>query len=175
MRKIGEKTGLFTTDKRESQDLCSGDYRDFIDDSTGPGNFVNEKGLILGLHKGIENYTIGQRRGLGISSSTEPYYVIGIKPDSNEVVLGYTDDLLNKGMLVSRCNWIAVPKPDFPIKVDAKIRYRDNGATATLTELKQDLIEVLFSEEKRAVTPGQIAVFYEGDTVIGAGIIEKGF
>ena len=96
VRKIAEEAGLFTMDKRESQDLCSGDYRDFIDDSTGPGNFVNEKGLILGLHKGIENYTIGQRRGLGISSSTEPYYVIGIKPDSNEVVLGYTDDLFQK-------------------------------------------------------------------------------
>jgi tRNA-specific 2-thiouridylase len=175
VRKIAEDAGLFTTDKRESQDLCSGDYRDFIDDSKGPGNFIDESGLILGRHKGIENYTIGQRRGLGISSSTEPWYVIGIKPGSNEVVLGFNSDLLNKGMIVSKCNWIATPRPDFPIKVDAKIRYRDNGAPAILTEVEEDLIEVVFSEERRAVTPGQVAVFYDGDTVIGAGIIEKGF
>ncbi len=175
VRKIAEEAGIFTTDKRESQDLCSGDYRDFIDDSKGPGNFTDESGLILGSHKGIENYTIGQRRGLGISSSAEPWYVIGIKPMSNEVVLGFNSDLLNKGMMVSKCNWIATSRPDFPIKVDAKIRYRDNGAPAILNEVGEDLIEVLFSEERRAVTPGQVAVFYNGDIVIGAGIIQKGF
>ena len=175
VRKIAEEAGLFTTDKRESQDLCSGDYRDFIDDSKGPGNFIDGSGLILGRHKGIENYTIGQRRGLGISSSSDPWYVIGIKPDNNVVVLGINSDLLNKGMMVSKCNWIAAARPDFPVKVDAKIRYRDKGAPAILTEIGEDLIEVLFSEERRAVTPGQIAVFYDGDTVIGAGIIQKGF
>ncbi len=175
VRKIAEKAGLFTTDKRESQDLCSGDYRDFIVDSKGSGNFVDNKGLILGKHKGIENYTIGQRRGLGISSSTDPYYVIGIKPENNEVILGFNNDLLNKGMIVSRCNWIAVEKPNFPIIVDAKIRYRDNGSPATLTEIKEDTIQVLFDNERRAVTPGQIGVFYIGDSVLGAGIIEKGF
>lgn len=173
VRKIAEEAGLFTTDKKESQDLCSGDYRAFIDKSNGPGNFINDKGLILGLHKGIENYTIGQRRGLGISSSSEPWYVIDINPGSNEVVLGVDSDLLNKGMLVSGVNWISIIKPDFPLKVDAKIRYRDNGAPATLTEYSEDIIEVKFSKDRRAVTPGQIAVFYNGDTVIGAGIIEK--
>ncbi len=175
VRKIAEEAGLFTTDKKESQDLCSGDYRDFIDKSRGPGDFVDESGLILGQHKGIENYTIGQRRGLGISSSTEPWYVIGIRPEKNKVVLGYNNDLLNKGMIVTKCNWISTPKPDFPIKVDAKIRYRDNGVPAIITEIEEDLIRVLFSEERRAVTPGQIAVFYDADTVVGAGIIEKGF
>ncbi len=174
VRIIAEQAGLFTTGKKESQDLCSGDYRDFIDKSRGPGNFIDESGIILGKHKGIENYTIGQRRGLCISSSTEPYYVIAIQPKSNEVILGFNSDLLNKGMIVSLCNWISVEKPDFPITVDAKIRYRDNGAPATLTEIKQDVIEVIFSEERRAVTPGQVAVFYDEDTVIGAGIIEKG-
>jgi len=175
VRAIAEKADLFTTHKKESQDLCSGDYRDFIDKSRGPGNFIDENSLVLGKHKGIENYTIGQRRGLGISSSTDPYYVIAIRPVSNEVVLGFNYDLLNKGMFVSKCNWISCSKPDFPITVDAKIRYRDNGAPAVLKEIKEDLIEVNFFEERRAVTPGQVAVFYEQNTVVGAGIIEKGF
>ncbi len=175
VRKLADKAGLFTTNKKESQDLCSGDYREFIDKSKGPGNFVNENKLILGQHKGIESYTIGQRRGLGISSSTEPYYVIGINPESNEIILGFDNDLLNKGMIVSKCNWISCIKPDFPINVNAKIRYRDNGAPAILKEIKEDFIEVSFFTERRAVTPGQIAVFYDEDIVIGAGIIDKGF
>jgi len=175
VRKMAEAAGLFTTNKKESQDLCSGDYRQFIDKSKGPGNFIDESGFVLGQHNGIENYTIGQRRGLGISSSTEPWYVIGIRPEKNEVVLGYNNDLLNKGMMVSNCNWISTPRPDFPIKVDAKIRYRDNGASAILRDIEEDLIEVSFSEDRRAVTPGQIAVFYNGDIVVGAGIIQKGF
>lgn len=175
VRKIAEKAGLFTTHKKESQDLCSGDYRDFIDKSKGQGNFIDENRLILGKHKGIENYTIGQRRGLGISSNTNPYYVIAIKPDSNEVVLGFNNDLLSKGMIVLNCNWMSCSKPAFPLKVDVKIRYRDKGAPATLTEIKNDIIEVNFFKERRAVTPGQIAVFYDEDIVVGAGIIEKGF
>ncbi|MEA1911415.1 MAG: tRNA 2-thiouridine(34) synthase MnmA [Spirochaetota bacterium] len=175
VRKMAEEAGLFTTNKKESQDLCSGDYREFIDKSRGPGNFIDENRLILGKHKGIENYTIGQRRGLGISSSTEPYYVIGINPESNEIILGFDNDLLNKGMVVSRCNWISCIKPDFPITVNAKIRYRDNGAPAILKDIKEDIIEVNFFTERRAVTPGQIAVFYDKDIVVGAGIIEKGF
>lgn len=175
VRKIAAEAGLFTTDKRESQDLCSGDYRDFIDKSKGPGNFVSDNGLILGQHKGIENYTIGQRRGLGISSSGEPWYVIGIKSEKNEVILGINNDLLNKGMIVSKCNWISTPKPDFPLKADVKIRYRDNGAPAVITKYGENLVQILFSKERRAVTPGQIAVFYDGDIVVGAGIIENGF
>jgi len=175
VRKIAKEAGLFTNSSKESQDLCSGDYREFIDKSKGPGNFIDENSLILGKHKGIENYTIGQRRGLGISSSTEPYYVIGIKPLSNEVVLGFNNDLLNKGMLVYKCNWISCSKPVFPMTVDAKIRYRDNGAPAILTESEGNRVEVTFFDERRAVTPGQVAVFYEQDTVVGSGIIEKGF
>jgi tRNA-uridine 2-sulfurtransferase len=173
VRRIAEEAGLFTYNKSESQDLCSGNYRDFIVESKGPGNFVDSKGIKLGVHKGIENYTIGQRRGLGISSNTEPYYVTGIKSDINEVILGFNTDLLNSGMLVSECNWISVEKPDFPMAVNAKIRYRDNGAPATLTEISSNLIQVNFNEERRAVTPGQIAVFYDNEIVIGAGIIQK--
>ena len=175
VREIAKEAGLFTFDKSESQDLCSGDYRDFIDNSSGPGNFINTDGIILGEHKGIENYTLGQRRGLGISSNTEPYYVIGIKSNTNEVVLGYDNDLLNSGMLVSDCNWISTENPVFPLKADAKIRYRDKGAPAILTKINTNIIKVDFNSERRAVTPGQVAVFYNDNIVIGAGIIEKGF
>jgi len=175
VRVIAKEAGLFTFDKNESQDLCSGDYRDFIEDSLGSGNFINSKGIFLGKHRGIENYTLGQRRGLGISSNTEPYYVVEIKSNTNEVVLGYDKDLLNKGMLVSECNWISTEYPVFPLKVDAKIRYRDKGAPAILTESDNGILRVDFNYERRAVTPGQVAVFYDGNNVIGAGIIKKGF
>jgi len=175
VRKIAQEAGLFTFDKSESQDLCSGDYRDFIIDTKGPGNFINSEGIKLGDHKGIENYTLGQRRGLGVSSNTEPYYVTGINPEKNEVILGYDNDLLNRGMIVIDCNWISIEKPVFPLKVDAKIRYRDTGAPAILTENTCNSIRVDFDKERRAVTPGQIAVFYDEDIVVGAGIIEKGF
>jgi tRNA-uridine 2-sulfurtransferase len=175
VREIAKNAGLFTTQKRESQDLCSGDYRAFISNSKGAGNFIDKDGTILGLHKGIENYTIGQRRGLGISSNKKPYYVIAINPDKNEIILGFNNDLLNKGMIVSDCNWISTPKPKFPITVSAKIRYRDNGAMAELNDGKNGIVTVIFQEERRAVTPGQVAVFYENDSVVGAGIIERGF
>jgi len=175
VRKIAEDAGLFTSISRESQDLCSGDYRDFIDTTLGPGKFVDALGNILGQHKGLENYTIGQRRGLGISSNTLPYYVTGIKVESNEVILGFDNDLLNKGMVVSSCNWVSVEFPEFPLSIDAKIRYRDNGAPAIVTQIENDRFNVEFKEERRAVTPGQIAVFYDGEMVVGAGIIEKAF
>lgn len=175
VRLIAEKIGLFTSKKKESQDLCSGDYRDFIDKLRGPGKFVDENNIILGQHKGIENYTIGQRRGLGISSGTDPYYVTGIRPETNEVILGFNTDLLNMGMIVSDCNWISCVKPAFPLTLNVKIRYRDSGAPAILNISKNNSVEVNFLQERRAVTPGQVAVFYDDDTVVGAGIIEKGF
>jgi len=175
VRKIAEDLGLFTSISKESQDLCSGDYRDFIDNTLGPGQFVDAYGNILGQHKGLENYTIGQRRGLGISSNTLPYYVTGIKVESNEVILGFDNDLLNKGMIVSSCNWISIEFPELPLYIDAKIRYRDKGAPAIVTQIENDKFKVVFEEERRAVTPGQVAVFYKGNTVVGAGIIEKSF
>ncbi len=175
IRKIAENAGLFTSVSKESQDLCSGDYRDFIDKSLGPGKFVDLAGNILGEHKGLENYTIGQRRGLGISSNTLPFYVTAIKVESNEVILGFDNDLLNKGMIVSSCNWVSVEFPLLPLYVTAKIRYRDSGAPAKVTQIEDDRFKVEFKEERRAVTPGQIAVFYDGDMVVGAGIIEKAF
>ncbi len=172
VREIAENIGLFTAMKKESQDLCTGDYRDFITSKPGTGNFVDKDGNILGKHKGIEHYTIGQRRGLGISSSTEPYYVTQIIPEENTVVLGFDGDLKSTEMTVNNTNWLPFTEPDLPMNVTCKIRYRDNGAPAVIADRTSDgKYRVLFKEERRAITPGQIAVFYDSNEVIGAGII----
>lgn len=174
VKEIAASAGLFTAQKRESQDLCTGDYRDYIEDThDSKGNFIDRKGKILGKHQGIENYTIGQRRGLGLSSPGEPYYVVGLDGESNNVIVGYNKDLLSSTMVVGKINWGAIKEPDLPFDVQVKIRYRDNGIEAVIVE-KQDNGNFLvhFSEDRRAVTPGQLAVFYENDTVLGAAFIE---
>jgi len=175
VKEIASDAGLFTAEKRESQDLCSGDYRNYIlDEESGKGNFIDKSGKILGKHKGIENYTIGQRRGLGLSSAGDPYYVIGLDGESNNVVIGYNSDLLSSEMIVGSMNWGAVIEPELPLDVQVKIRYRDNGIPGVIREKRSDgkyLIE--FSEKRRAVTPGQLAVFYNRDTVLCAAFIES--
>ncbi len=170
--KIAEKIGLFTALKKESQDLCTGDYRQFITSGSPEGSFITREGVVLGRHKGIEHYTIGQRRGLGISSETKPYYVIEINPQQNTVVLGFDDDLKMKEMYVNRTNWFPFEKPELPMKVLCKIRYRDSGSPAVISEVTPDgNYKVVFESFRRAITPGQIAVFYKKDEVLGAGII----
>lgn len=174
VKELAAQAGLFTAGKRESQDLCSGDYRNHIDSKESPeGHFIDKSGKILGKHHGIENYTIGQRRGLGLSSPGEPYYVIAIDSKNSNVIIGYNRDLLSSTMTVGKINWGGVVDPELPLKIDVKIRYRDNGISGILREKTEEgkyLVE--FSEERRAVTPGQLAVFYEGDTVLGAAFIE---
>lgn len=171
---IAADVGLFTAEKRESQDLCTGDYRDYIEENhDSKGNFVDKKGQILGKHEGIENYTIGQRRGLGLSSPGEPYYVVGIDGENNNVIIGYNTDLLSSIMIVGKINWGAIDEPQFPFSCQVKIRYRDNGIDSVIeNKLDNDNYLVRFSEARRAVTPGQLAVFYDNDTVLGAAFIE---
>ncbi len=172
VREIAGKIGLFTALKKESQDLCTGDYRQFISESSESGSFIDIYGNVLGRHRGIENYTIGQRRGLGISSSTEPYYVIKIRAEENTVVLGFDDDLKSKEMYVKNTNWFPFSEPELPYRIICKIRYRDNGSPAIIVEKTDvDTYRIVFQEERRAITPGQIAVFYKDAEVIGAGII----
>lgn len=174
VKAIAADAGLFTAQKKESQDLCTGDYRQYISPAeSGKGNFIDLHGRILGPHKGIENYTIGQRRGLGLSSPGEPYYVVGLDGETGDVLIGYNRDLLSTSMKVGPVNWGAIEDPELPLEVQVKIRYRDDGVKALLKEKDEKggyLVE--FSEERRAVTPGQLAVFYDGDTVLGASIIE---
>ncbi len=172
VKEIAEEIGLFTAMKRESQDLCTGDYRQFITSGSEVGSFITRDGRVLGKHRGIEHYTIGQRRGLGISSSTEPYYVIEINPDQNTIVLGFDVDLKNKGMTVSQTNWFPFEKPELPLKVLCKIRYRDSGSPAVISSALPDgTYKVSFENYRRAITPGQIAAFYQEDELLGAGII----
>ncbi len=173
VKKLASEIGLFTALKKESQDLCTGDYRNFIDRNSPKGKFITKDGTVLGQHQGIENYTIGQRRGLGISSSGLPYYVVNIDPRQNTVILGFDNDLKSRELKVSGVNWIPFDYPQLPLKVICKIRYRDKGAPAVITESKTaGTFIVRFNAPRRAVTPGQIAVFYSNTEVLGAGTIE---
>lgn len=178
-RKIAEENNFVNSNKPDSQDICfvpDGDYAAVIEKHTGKkyeeGNFVDTNGKVIGKHKGIINYTIGQRKGLGISSK-EPLYVCKICPEKNEVVLGSNEDLFETTLIVNDFNWISgeVPKGEFKCKV--KVRYRQEEQPATVIPLENGEVKIVFDEPQRAITPGQAAVVYDGDIVIGGGIIVK--
>jgi tRNA-specific 2-thiouridylase len=160
----------------ESMELCfipEGDYQGFLRAQRGscglPGDFVDSGGRLLGRHRGLECYTVGQRRGLGIPAR-EPYYVIDLQPESNRVVLGYRQELLSAGLLASRLNWLIDP-PVRGLEAVAVIRYRHPGVRAQI--LPQDAgARVLFAAPQSAVAPGQAVAFYDGDRVLGGGWIE---
>src|SRR5215510_6509907 len=135
-----------------------------------PGEIVITRGEVIGQHQGIHRYTVGQRRGIGISSP-EPLYVVKIDARNNRVVVGSSDDLLKKELVVERVNWIAIPDLAEPVHVTVKIRSRAEEAGATLTKCEDGTTLVTFDEPQRAVTPGQAAVFYDEDIVVGGGWI----
>ncbi len=171
VRDLARKAGLFTHRKRESQDLCLGNYRQFLVKGMGKGDFTDNSGKVLGRHKGIEHYTIGQRRGLGIGAGY-PLYVLSINQQNNNIILGRDDELFSRGMLIEDVNWGTVKEPDLPYGGMVKIRYRDNGAPAELIEKQSDGIYlIMFERPRRAVTPGQLAVFYTEEDVAFAGFI----
>jgi tRNA-uridine 2-sulfurtransferase len=191
VRDIAEAAGLPTAHKPESQEICfipDGNYAQFIErylaeekpkslpvlnglsTTLSPGEIVTTSGQVLGQHTGIHRYTVGQRRGLGISSP-DPLYVVEVDAKRNRVVVGGVDDLLKTSMTVRRINWIAVAELTEPLQVTVKIRSRAEEAAATLTQQADGSVLVTFDEAQRAVTPGQAAVFYDGDVVIGGGWI----
>jgi len=135
-----------------------------------PGEIVTTSGEIVGTHQGIHRYTVGQRKGIGIAAP-EPLYVVKVDAQANQVVVGNRDDLLKREMIVHRLNWIAVNALSGPLRVDIKIRSRADEAAATLTPMNDGRVRVSFDEPQRAVTPGQAAVFYDGDIVVGGGWI----
>jgi tRNA-specific 2-thiouridylase len=137
-----------------------------------PGDIVTTSGEVLGRHQGIHRYTVGQRRGLGISSP-EPLYVVEVDANQNRVVVGSADDLLKHEMTVERLNWISIPTLTEPIDVTVKIRSRAEEAAARLSPNPDGSVQVRFAEAQRAVTPGQAAVFYDGDIVVGGGWIRR--
>lgn len=176
-REIAEESGFINAHKPDSQDICfvpDGDYARIIELHTGkkatPGNFVDKEGNILGTHKGIIHYTIGQRKGLGLSLP-EPLYVCEICPENNTVVLGTNQDLFRADVNVKDFNWILGEVPDKSFRCKAKIRYRQPEQWATVVPLKDGTVHIRFDEKQRAVTPGQAAVLYDGDIVLGGGVI----
>ena len=177
-RRIAEELGFFNARKPDSQDICfvpDGDYAAFIERTTGKtypeGNFVDEQGNVLGCHRGIIHYTIGQRRGLGIAAET-PLYVKRIDPERNEVVLCRDEALYSRTLTAKELNWMAFETPPESFRASAKIRYRHTEQPCTVKVLPGGRVAVEFDEPQRAATPGQAVVFYHGDTVLGGGVIE---
>ena len=178
VRAIAKESGFVNADKPDSQDICfvpNGDYASVIELQTGKesaeGNFVDKQGNNLGRHKGVIHYTIGQRKGLGVSS-TEPLYVCNICPKDGNVVLGSNDDLFSREADVSDFNWISGEVPGSEFRCKAKIRYRQPEQWVTVIPTGADTVHIVFDEPQRAITPGQAAVFYDGDTVLGGGTIK---
>ncbi len=178
IRRIAEEIGLPVANKPDSQEICfipDHDYASFISEYSGKtlpeGNFVDAEGNILGRHRGITHYTIGQRRGLGLSAGRR-IFVKEIRPETNEVVIGEGEDVFSRSLLCGNLNWMAVEKlPEEGMEVMAKIRYSHKGALCQLRAVGEDKVSCSFCEPVRAVTPGQAVVFYQGDVVIGGGTI----
>ena len=177
IREIALGLGLNVANKPDSQEICfvpDQDYAGFIERTTGKpspeGNFIQADGTILGRHKGIIHYTIGQRRGLGLPMGRR-VVVTEIRPETNEVVIGEQEDVWTDRLLAGRLNWMAVPELTERREALAKIRYNHAGTPCTLRKISPDQVQVRFHEPVRAVTPGQAVVFYDGDLVLGGGTI----
>ena len=178
VRGIARRYKLKTAEKPESQELCfiaDDDYKRFLKDripeQIQKGEIVDQNGEKLGHHKGIPFYTVGQRRGLGIAVG-EPIYVTEIKTETNTIVVGQADELLRESMVVNQLNWISFDNLTEPVRAKIKIRYRDQGEMATVTPTADGKVKVVFDQPRRAIAPGQAAVFYDRDLVIGGGWIE---
>ena len=178
VREIAEENGFINARKHESQDICfvpDGDYSKFIEYYTGKtypcGDFVDMNGKRLGEHKGIIRYTIGQRRGLGLALPAS-MYVVEKDVDNNKVILGFNDDLFKKEVNVKNISFTACDGLDKPERLCAKIRYNQKEQPATVTQTDKNHFTIVFDEPQRAITKGQAAVLYDGDTVVGGGTIE---
>lgn len=178
VRAIAEENSFVNADKPDSQDICfapNGDYASVIELHTGKrsvrGNFVDKQGNILGQHKGIIHYTIGQRKGLGISAP-KSLYVCDICSENGNVVLGSNSDLFSREADVADFNWISGNALKDAFRCKAKVRYRQTEQWATVWPLGEDAVRILFDTPQRAITPGQAAVLYDGDTVLGGGTIK---
>ena len=177
---LAHKKDLIPINDEESQDICfikGGSYDKFLARQSGfkpdPGLIVNTDGEVIGQHAGLHLFTIGQRRGINCPAR-EPYYVVRIEPDQNRLVVGQREDLFSRGCRVVEINWIA-PAPTTPIRVSVKIRYRHQAFPATVVPLaSRRTAQIRFDRPQLAVTPGQGAVFYQGDMVMGGGWIDTG-
>ena len=178
IRAIADQIHLQVASKPDSQEICfipDHDYAKFIEEHTDTGlpegNFVDLDGNVLGRHKGITHYTIGQRKGLNLSMK-RPVFVVEIRPETNEVVIGDSEDVFSDTLRCDHLNWMAIDGlHGEEMQVTAKIRYSHKGAPCIIREVEEDVVECVFEEPQRAITPGQAVVFYDGDYVVGGGII----
>lgn len=179
IRKLAKQFGLAVSEKPDSQEICfipDNDYARFIEKNVAvkpkEGYIIDLTGKKLGRHQGIYRYTIGQRSGLGIAAG-RPLYVIGINPDKNEVIVGGAEDVYREEMIVDNINWIALDRLTTPISAQVKIRYKHDAADAVLTPNSESSssLTITFTKPQRAVTPGQAAVFYQEEIVLGGGWI----
>jgi tRNA-specific 2-thiouridylase len=178
IREIAKEIGLSVATKPDSQEICfihDNDYGRFLSENCDkeilPGKFVDTKGNVLGTHKGIVHYTVGQRKGLGIAFG-KPMFVVAVNPGNNTVILGDDSEVFSDTLTASDLNFISIEKPFDGMRVTAKIRYSAKEAAATIHVIDDRKIKVVFDMPQRAITPGQSVVFYDGDVVVGGGTID---
>ncbi|TBR58234.1 tRNA 2-thiouridine(34) synthase MnmA [Westiellopsis prolifica IICB1] len=177
-RHIASEYNLKTADKPESQDLClveaNGSMRAFLDKYLAPkqGEIVDMDGKVLGQHDGVHHYTIGQRKGLGIAAA-EPLYVIALDAVNNKVIVGDRTLATQPECTVNRVNWVSIAEPANPIRAEVQVRYRSHPVPVTVIPLENSRVRIVFDEPQFSITPGQAAVWYEGEKVLGGGIIEQ--
>jgi tRNA-specific 2-thiouridylase len=179
VRALAASLGLTVADRPESQEICfvpDDDYAAFLSARTGktgtPGPIVDMAGRVLGEHRGIAAYTVGQRRGLGLATGT-PRYVLAIDSASNTVIVGSREETFSSELMAGRLNWLLPEGPDFPLEAEVKVRSRASAVRGRIEPAAHGAVRVIFAEPQMAVTPGQTVAFYRGDTVIGGGIIER--
>ena len=179
IREIARKHNLRVANKPDSEDICfipDGNYKKFLEENSDlkpkEGNIVNKYGEILGKHSGLYNYTIGQRKGLGISYK-EPLFVIGFNKEKNELIVGTNEDTYKNEMIVNNLNWLLVDRLKEKCEVGVKTRYSTKETKATIEQIDKDIVKVTFEEPAQRITPGQSAVFYIDDVVLGGGKIVK--
>ncbi len=179
IRSIARKYGLKVANKPDSEDICfipDGNYKKFLEENSDlkptKGNIVTRNGEILGEHNGLYKYTIGQRKGLGISYK-EPLFVVGFNKEKNELIVGTSEDIFKKEMVVNNLNWLLMDKLEEKLEVNVKTRYSAKESKATIEQIDADLVKVVFDEPVQRITPGQSAVFYIDDVVLGGGKIQS--
>ena len=177
IRRLASDANFPNADKPDSQDICfipTGDYREFLRQRTDehPGDIVDPAGNVLGQHEGIQYFTVGQRRGLGLSGGP-PRFVIRLEPDTRQVVVGSEEQLYGDSFYADPVSWVSGVPPTGELSVTVKIRYKFAEAPATVTPVGSGAM-VRFHDPQRAITPGQAAVFYQGDSVLGGGVIAGG-
>lgn len=172
VRELAVQYGLAVSDKPDSQDFYSGDINDILQNEPQIGNFVTQDGRILGQHQGIWNYTVGQRRGMGIAAE-RPLYVLGFNKDTNEVIVGFEEECERSGLIADNLCWSAIEGIDTPIECEAKIRSSQQPVAVKITPFENKQIQVDFFTKQKAIAPGQSVVLYKDDIILGGGIITK--